>query len=88
LVEEDLKESEYILLHCDASEPDSSPHSKYKQSPHIHVEVAQQPIPKAHIALYNGRISEVLKSRAAFNSALVDSIGMLNSQILQAHPQI
>ncbi len=88
IVEEELKENEYILLHCDASEPDNSPHSLYKQSPHIHVEVAEQPIPKAHIALYNGRLAEVLKSRATYNAALKESIEMLNSQILQAHPPL
>jgi hypothetical protein len=88
VVEEDLSEGEYILLHCDASEPGTTPHSIYKQSPHIHIEVAEQPIPKAHFALYNGRLAEVLKNRASFNSALLDSITMLNSQILQAHPLI
>lgn len=88
LVEEELREAEYILLHCDASEPDNTPHGKYKQSPHIHIEVAEQPIPRAHIALYNGQLPEVLKSRASFNNALYDSIEMLNTQVLQAHPQI
>jgi len=88
LIEEDLKEAEYILLHCDASEPDNTPHAKYKQSPHIHVEVAEPPIPRAHIALYNGRLPEILKSRTSFNNALYDSIEMLNSQVLQALPQI
>lgn len=86
VIEEGLTESEYILLHCDASEPMTTPHSVYKQSPHIHVEVAEQPIPKAHFALYNGRLVEVLKNRASFDAALLDSIAMLNSQILQAHP--
>lgn len=86
LKHEDITENEYLLLHCDASEPDNTPHAKYKQSPHIHVEVAQQPIPRAHIALYNGRLTEVLRSRTSFNAALSESIQMLNSQILQALP--
>lgn len=86
LVEEDFKEEEYILLHCDASEPAASIHSIYKQSPHIHVKAAPHPIPKAHIALYNSCLPEVLKSRTSFNRALSESISMLNSEILQAHP--
>jgi len=85
LVEEDFVEDEYILLHCDASEPDDTPHGIYKQSPHLHIEVAKDPICKAHLALYNGRVNEVLKSRSSFNQALKDSVEMLNSQILQAH---
>lgn len=78
-------EKEYILLHCDASEPDGSPHSKYKQSPHLHFESAPQPLPKAHIALYNGGTSEVLKSLDTFNLALNDCIGLLDSQVLKLH---
>lgn len=85
LDEQQLTESEYVLLHCDASEPDDTPHCSYKQSPHLHIEVAQHPIPKAHLALYNGRIKEVLKDLNAFNSALKETIEMLSSQILNAH---
>lgn len=84
--EEEQIESEYVLLHCDASEPNNTEHCEYKQSPHLHFEKAQYPIPKAHIALYNGRVHEVLSSLVAFNSALSDAIKMLETQILNAHP--
>ena len=80
---EDMKMSEYILLHCDASEPDSGKHAMYKQSPHIHIEVAPNPLPKAHFALYNGRIKEILKGINSFNQALKESIDMLNDQVLK-----
>jgi hypothetical protein len=75
-------ENEYVLLHCDASEPDGTEHAIYKQSPHLHIEVAPYPLKKAHIALYNGRIGEVLKNIGSFNDALRESIQMINSQIL------
>lgn len=73
---------EYIHLHCDASEPDNSPHAEYKKSLHIHVEAAEDPIPKAHIALYNGR-PEILTDLRTFNTALNDSVVMIESQVLR-----
>lgn len=85
LDEENSLEKEYVLLHCDASEPDDSPHCSYKQSPHLHIEVAAHPIPKAHFALYNGRTIEVLKNTSSFNQALAESVEMLDSQVLKLH---
>ncbi len=79
---ESESEDEYVLLHCDASEPDNSEHSIYKQSPHLHIEVAPYPLKKAHIALYNGRLKEVLKDLNSFNTALRETIQMINSQII------
>ena len=79
----ELVEKEYVLLHCDASEPNDSEHSIYKQSPHIHIEMARDPIPKAHFALYNGRILEVLKNLESFDVALKESIEMIDSQVIK-----
>jgi hypothetical protein len=81
--ESDKTEAEYILLHCDASEPDDTPHSIYKQSPHIHIEVAENPVPKMHFALYNGRVKETLKGIDSFNQALKESIEMINDQVMK-----
>jgi hypothetical protein len=75
-------EYEYFHLHCDASEPDDTPHAKYKQSLHIHVEAAEHPIPRAHIALYNGRL-EFLRNITSFNAALSESVLMIKSQLLE-----
>ena len=78
------QEKEYILLHCDASEPDDAPHSIYKQSPHLHIECAEHPVPKAHFALYNGRVGQVLKNIINFDAALNETILMFKSQVLEA----
>lgn len=40
------------------------------------------PIPRAHIALYNGRTAEVLKDLNNFDKALNETIQMIDSQIL------
>ncbi len=85
VIDDDFSEKEYILLHCDASEPDDTPHSLYKQSPHIHIEVAPHPIPKAHIALFNGRQSEILSDIKSFDNALIECINLIDSQFLKLH---
>lgn len=81
---EDLKEFEYILLHCDACEPDGGKRAIYKQSPHLHIKVSPDPIPKAHFALYCDRINIILKDVTSFNNALAASIEMLDLEILRS----
>lgn len=77
-----LEEEEYILLHCDVSEPDDSNHSKYKQSPHLHIKSAEQPLPHAHIALNNCDLQFTLSSLDNLNNALRKSIEMIDDQVL------
>jgi hypothetical protein len=79
----DRSESEYVLLHCDACEPGDGAYSLYKQSPHIHVKAADEPLPKAHIALYNGRVNEVLGSLESFDNALKECVQLFRAEILQ-----
>ena len=77
-----LEEEEYILLHCDASEPDDSPHSRYKQSPHLHIKSAEQPLPHAHFALNNCDLSNTLSSIDNLHVALENAIEMIDNQVL------
>lgn len=74
---------EYILLHCDVSEPDEADHAKYKQSPHLHLHSAEHPIPKSHIALNNGNLKEILESIDGMHLALKQAIDMIDDQILK-----
>jgi hypothetical protein len=77
-----LEEEEYILLHCDVSEPDDSPHAKYKQSPHLHIKSAEQPLPHAHFALNNCDLEFTLSSLENLNNALTNAIQMIDHQVL------
>ncbi len=73
---------EYILLHCDVSESDEAEHALYKQSPHLHFHLTEYPLPKAHIALNNGNLLDVLSSLDSVHFAFQQALVMLNSQIL------
>jgi hypothetical protein len=77
-----LQEEEYILLHCDVSEPDDSHHAKYKQSPHLHIKSAEQPLPHAHFALNNTDLQLTLSSLDNLNNALQNAIEMIDNQVL------
>lgn len=74
------EDGEYILLHCDPNDEDE--HGDYKRSPHIHIENADYPINKAHIALNLSNINQILASRTELNKALKTAILMLKKQIL------
>ena len=71
---------EYILLHC---EPNwNEEHAIYKQSPHIHIEDAPHPWPKAHIALNVGYLGQVLRDASSLTKALEVAVIMLKNQVL------
>jgi hypothetical protein len=74
---------EYICLHCDPEDADSDDHKAcYKQSPHIHVKAANDPIPKAHIALSHGFIDAVLKSHDDLFHAMYLGMELIRDEIL------
>jgi hypothetical protein len=77
---EKRNDGEYVLLHCDPNDNDE--HGNYKRSPHIHIENANYPINKAHIALNLSDIEEILESRLKLNKALKNAILMLKKQIV------
>ncbi len=77
-----MESKEYILLHCDAAEPDGTEHSEYKKVPHLHICCAEEPIPHAHFSLYKGARPSVLDSLEMLNAAIKDSIEMIDNQIL------
>jgi hypothetical protein len=75
-------EDEFICLHCDANEPNDAAHARFKQSPHLHLSFADEPIPHSHIALNNGNLIEVLSSITTLQTALKQAIDMIYDQIL------
>lgn len=80
------EESEYLLLHCDPSEPDGSRHAKYKQGPHLHIHAVsdpRDPLPRAHVALNAGHLDAVLVSADSLTAAIKMSVSMLREEVLE-----
>jgi hypothetical protein len=77
------QEKEYLLLHCDASEPDDTPHSLYKRSPHLHISVAEHPLPHSHIALNINSLPIIYKSLDSLQIAINDAITMIREEVIE-----
>lgn len=75
-------ETKYLSLHCDPSQPDSAPHARYKKGPHLHIQVAEEPFPQAHIALTGGQLDEVLCSLESLSQAIGWAVQMLREEVL------
>lgn len=86
-VERPDKEVELLSLHCDpeAIERDGKPHSDYKSGPHIHIKTAADPMPKAHFALADGYINEVLRDVKSLTNALKRSLQMIRVEVLNRY---
>lgn len=79
-----MAEQEFICLHCDPNETDDSENgiAIYKKGPHLHIKVAQEPIPKAHLALARGHLDSVLSNATTLTEAFEWCIQMIKDEIL------
>ncbi len=77
-------EEEFICLHCDPNEEDIDGQEKaaYKKCPHLHIKCAEEPIPKAHIAISVGYMTEVLASASSLTDAIKYGIQMIKDEIM------
>ena len=76
------EETEVLCLHCDPGEPSGAPHSAYKRGPHLHLSFAGDPLKRAHLALYVGRVEELLADKDRLYSALRDVVKMIRHEVL------
>ena len=72
----------FIALHCDPNEPDEASHAIYKKGPHLHIQAADDPIPRAHIALCVGHLNDVLSSVDYLSEAMGLAVRMLREEVL------
>jgi len=79
-------EKEYVLLHTDPNEETFEEggyeYYKYKQSPHMHISIAEQPFPHAHIPLDNVDIDNVLSSIQNLDKSMMAHIEMISREII------
>lgn len=74
---------EYLALHCDPAEPEKSKHFEYKVGPHLHIECAEYPLPKAHFGLNIGELDNVLRSVDELTNAISYAVSMIKDQVLE-----
>jgi hypothetical protein len=78
------KEVEVLAIHCEPLEPDGQQHIRYKRGLHLHVVLAQQPIPHAHFSINDGFVSNVMSNINSFSDALKSALEMVNDQVIRS----
>jgi hypothetical protein len=85
-VRRDQREEKQILaLHCDPNELPSQKHYLYKAGPHVHVNAAEDPLHRAHIALNTSNLKDVLRSVGDLTLALKTAVTMVDDQVLSLY---
>jgi hypothetical protein len=78
-------EKQILALHCDPNEPEASKHWRYKRGPHLHISVAESPIPHSHFALNAFHLDSVLRSTENLSEAFGAAVKMLEDQVLELY---
>ena len=73
---------EYLCIHCDPNDTSDEPGSSHKRGPHLHVEMAEPPIPDCHFPLNLGHLEQVLSSVDSLTEALQQTIEVLSHEFL------
>ena len=78
------EDREFLCLHCDpnGTEIEAAEKTIYQKGPHLHVKCAEQPIPKAHLALTGVHLDETLADAVTLTKALEWSIQMIRDEVL------
>ena len=75
-------EKEVLCLHCDPGESKAARHAAYKRGPHLHLAFAQDPLKRSHLALYPGRVDELLGDKEGLYTALVAAVQMIRDEVI------
>jgi hypothetical protein len=73
---------EVACVHCDPTDNSTEPIGSYKRGPHLHVELADDPLPRAHFPLNLGHLKEVLASPANVTKALTDAVAVVSHEVV------
>ena len=73
---------ELIALHCDPNNTDNGLLKKFKQGPHLHVSVLDDPLPKCHFPLNYSQLDLVLTSPETLTDALRNAIMIITEEVI------
>lgn len=76
------KVEEILCIHSDPLCCDAEPVGSYKRGPHLHVSIAQAPIPDAHFPLALGHLQHVLESCDALSQAMALAIRVVRDEVV------
>ncbi len=71
-----------LCIHSDPMCDDPDPAGLYKRGPHLHVDLAQSPLPDAHFPLNLGQLEEVLSSCDNLSQAMSRAIKIVRDEVI------
>lgn len=74
-----------VSVHCDPCEEGDEPQRSYKRGPHLHVERAQDPIPKCHFPLNLTELNRVLSSVGNITDALKSAVQIISDEVVSRY---
>jgi len=74
-----------VSVHCDPCEEGDEPHRSYKRGPHLHVQRAEDPIPKCHFPLNLTELNRVLSSVDNITDALKSAVQILSDEVVSRY---
>ena len=76
-------DKEWLSFDCEPTHSESDPHGIYKQGPHLHIKVANDPLPHVHFPLITATyLPQVLDSSDTLFCAVSDIVATLKEQVL------
>lgn len=72
---------ELIAIHADPCCTDGAPLGTYKRGPHLHIEVAPDPVPRCHIPLHLRHLPDVLTSVESLTSAFAEVFAVIQHDL-------
>jgi len=76
------KREDILCVHCDPLTKDSDPLASYRKGPHLHVMLAQAPLPRAHFPLNACHLQQVLASVESLTNAMQSAIGIVCHEVI------
>jgi len=76
---------ELLLLHCDPNLPLGEKDNLYKRSTHLHVEISEDPLPRAHLCLSIGDPESCIESISSLSRTFQNAVVMLRNEVLERY---
>jgi len=77
-----------LCVHCDPTCTEVEPLKSFKSGPHLHVELADDPIPKCHFPLNLGHLKQVLSSEQEITTAMRSAVRVITEEVMPRYARL
>ena len=77
-----------VCVHCDPTCAEPEPLRSFKSGPHLHVELAEPPLPKCHFPLNLAQLGEVLSSAETVTRAMGSAVRVITDEVMRQYANL